>query len=323
MLLSENADSDLLDVDQALSMMLEAIHPLSALDLPLMDAHGATLASNLLIDDEIILPAGKRIGPKEVGLAASFGLDHLPARPHPRVVVLSAGADLISPGSQAARGVLDSSDFPEDFSPEFESNSWMLTTLARDCGAKAFRVHSIAKDPQNLKLIIEDQLVRADLLIISGEVNDDSFSLITDVLMQIGEIRTFRIQPSQNGRFNYGQIGADKVPVLTLPGEPVISFTAALLFMKPMIEKMLNAKSHTNQIINLKANFNLDVAGLNEQSHFGGLIPVYIDSSGKIEVITATDDFAAFAKATHLLKLVSKTKQIKIGDTLELIELDR
>ena len=95
MLLSENADSDLLDVDQALSMMLEAIHPLSALDLPLMDAHGATLASNLLIDDEIILPAGKRIGPKEVGLAASFGLDHLPARPHPRVVVLSAGADLI------------------------------------------------------------------------------------------------------------------------------------------------------------------------------------------------------------------------------------
>ena len=81
MLLSDNADSDLLDVDQALSMMLEAIHPLSALDLPLMDAHGATLASNLLIDDEIILPAGKRIGPKEVGLAASFGLDHLPARP--------------------------------------------------------------------------------------------------------------------------------------------------------------------------------------------------------------------------------------------------
>ena len=52
-------------------------------------------------------------------------------------------------------------------------------------------------------------------------------------------------------------------------------------------------------------------------------LPIYIDSSGKIEVITATDDFALFAKATHLLKLVSKTKQIKIGDTLELIELDR
>jgi molybdopterin molybdotransferase len=327
-----NQEAELLSIDSALSLMLESVNPLAPLDLPLLDAHGATLASNLLIDDEVILPAGKRIGPKEIGLAASFGLDHLPARPHPRVVVLSAGADLVAPGSSNQNLNKRSSELnnlpdlndetAEQLSVEYESNSWMLTTLAREVGAKGFRVHSIAKDPQSLKLIIEDQLVRADLLVISGEERDDSFSLISDVLMQLGEIRVFRTSAQINGRFNFGQIGIEKVPVLTLPGEPIINYLSALLFVKPLIERMLNSRNEKNKKINLKSSANIDLASFAEHRPFADLIPVALDNSGAITVVNGLSDFSVFVKATHLLTISPSITTIKKGDLLELIELD-
>jgi len=48
----------------------------------------------------------------------------------------------------------------------------------REIGGVAFRVHSIPDNEEELKDIVEDQLVRADLIVISGERNDDSFKSI-------------------------------------------------------------------------------------------------------------------------------------------------
>ena len=88
-------------MDQSISVaqfqekLLELAQPLAAIDLPLLDAHGATLASNLMVDDQPLLQSGDRIGATQIGLAASLGLDRLPCRPHPRVVIISAGDDLV------------------------------------------------------------------------------------------------------------------------------------------------------------------------------------------------------------------------------------
>jgi molybdopterin biosynthesis enzyme len=180
--------------------------PLAALDLPLLDAHGATLASDLLLDDEVVIKNGHRIGATQIALAASLGLDRLPCRPQPRVVIISAGDDLVEPGSKLAS--------EED---EFESNSWFLTTFVREAGAHAFRVHTIPETSEQLQMIIEDQLVRADLIVISGESGDESFDLITSVISKLGEIKVVIPNLAESGKHNYGLIGPEKTPVVTLP----------------------------------------------------------------------------------------------------------
>jgi cytochrome c oxidase cbb3-type subunit 3 len=63
----------------------------------------------------------------------------------------------------------------------------LLTTAVRETGAVAYRVHTIPDDEAQLQAVIEDQLVRADLIIISGERHDDSFDLITRTLSAMGE----------------------------------------------------------------------------------------------------------------------------------------
>ena len=237
-----------ISVAQFQEKLLEIAQPLAPLDLPLLDAHGATLASNLMVDDQLLLQSGDRIGSTQIGLAASLGLDRLPCRPHPRVVIISAGDDLVEPGSVLAT--------EED---EFESNSWFLTTFVREIGAHAFRVHTIPETQAALKLIVEDQLVRADLIVISGESNDESFDLINSVISSLGEIETVRPNLAESGKHSFGLIGPDKTPVLALPGEPIGNYLSAELFLRPMILKMLGYRSIYRNSKKMK--LNLDVNG--------------------------------------------------------------
>jgi molybdopterin molybdotransferase len=129
-------------VDEFLTSLLEICRPLEAFDMPLLDAHGATLAEDIYAGDRLVMKAGSRIRSTQIGLAASIGLDHLPTRPHPRVVVMSAGPDLVEPGKDL-KGT-----------EEFETNSWMLTTAVREVGAVAYRVHSIPDDEAQLQNLI-------------------------------------------------------------------------------------------------------------------------------------------------------------------------
>jgi len=216
-------------VDEFLSSLLALCRPLEPFDMPLLDAHGATLAADVFAGERLVLKEGSRIRSTQIGLAASIGRDHLPTRPHPRVVVLSAGPDLVEPGQALGE------------EEEYETNSWLLTTAVRETGAVAYRVHTIPDDEEALKDVIEDQLVRADLIIISGERNDDSFDLITRTLSGIGEITTIDLAIESSGRHNYGTIGPDKVPVVTLPGDPIAAYISFELFVRPMIRTMLGA----------------------------------------------------------------------------------
>jgi molybdopterin biosynthesis enzyme len=218
-------------VDEFLSSLLALCRPLEPFDMPLLDAHGATLAADVFAGERLVLKEGSRIRSTQIGLAASIGRDHLLTRPHPRVVVLSAGPDLVEPGQALG----------ED--EEYETNSWLLTTAVRETGAVAYRVHTIPDDEEALKDVIEDQLVRADLIIISGERNDDSFDLITRTLTGIGEITTIDLAIESSGRHNYGTIGPDKVPVVTLPGDPIAAYISFELFVRPMIRTMLGAST--------------------------------------------------------------------------------
>ena len=218
-------------VDEFLSSLLALCRPLEPFDMPLLDAHGATLAADVFAGERLVLKEGSRIRSTQIGLAASIGRDHLLTRPHPRVVVLSAGPDLVEPGQTLGAD------------EEFETNSWLLTTAVRETGAVAYRVHTIPDDEEELKDVIEDQLVRADLIIISGERNDDSFDLITRTLSGIGEITTIDLAIESSGRHNYGTIGPDKVPVVTLPGDPIAAYISFELFVRPMIRTMLGAST--------------------------------------------------------------------------------
>jgi len=299
-------------VDEFLSSLLSLCRPLEPFDMALLDAHGATLAADVFAGERLVLKEGSRIRSTQIGLAASIGRDHLLTRPHPRVVVLSAGPDLVEPGQALG----------ED--EEYETNSWLLTTAVRETGAVAYRVHTIPDDEEALKDVIEDQLVRADLIIISGERNDDSFDLITRTLSGIGEITTIDLAIESSGRHNYGTIGPDKVPVVTLPGDPIAAYISFELFVRPMIRTMLGAS--TIHRPSVKAKLEKPVTSLDgERSYVRGILSEdgkSITPLGKGDS-SAQDEQTTLSDANAFIAVPENVTSLETGADVTVVVLER
>ncbi len=293
-------------VDEFLTALLSIVEPLAPLDLPLLDAHGATLSEDIFAGERLVLKSGSPIRSTTIGLAASIGRGHLPTRPHPRVVIISAGPDLIEPGN------------PITGSEEYETNSWQLTTIVREIGGVAFRVHSIPDNEEELKDIVEDQLVRADLIVVSGERNDDSFDLITKSLNQLGEVKVVDLELENTGRFNFGTIGPDKTPVVTLPGDPISAYIAMQLFVRPMIRTMIGAKEVFCPSV--KAKLERDFVG--EISGRRYLLGNLSDDNASVSIFTEQEDFVSLAAANSLVS-VNPGDSLKAGETLTTVILPR
>lgn len=296
-------------VNDFLTQLLAISAPLESFDMPLLDAHGATLAEDIFAGDRHVLKKGSRIRSTQIGLAASIGLDHLPTRPHPRVVVISAGDDLVEPGNRL-----------EDSEDEYESNSWMLTTAVKEAGAMGYRVHSIPENHDQLKLVIEDQLVRADLVVISGESHDESFDLITAVLNELGAVTTVYPNIENSGRHNFGTIGPDKTPVITLPGDPISAYLSAELFVRPMIRTMLGAVNIHRTVLKAKLTENLE-SPIGQTS----LVRASLEQRAALTVTPLKDQetLATLSDAQGLIAIAADSPGAVKGEIVDVMVLER
>ena len=294
-------------VDEFLTSLISICKPLEAFDMPLLDAHGATLANDVHAGDRLVLRSGARIRATQIGLAASIGLDHLPTRPHPRVVVLSAGPDLVEPGK------------PLTGDEEYETNSWLLTTAVRETGAIGYRVHSIPDDEEQLQRVIEDQLVRADLIIISGERQDDSFDLITRTLAKLGEITTVDLAIEASGRHNFGTIGPDKTPVVTLPGDPISAYISFELFIRPMIRTLLGAATIHRPAVKAKLEKPVaSTAGL--RSYIRAILS---EDGASVLPLPSQDEQSTLSDANAFIALSESDTEKAIGQEVTVVVLER
>jgi molybdopterin molybdotransferase len=183
----------------------------------------------------VALSAGTVLGPPQVGLLAAIGRGSVKVRPRPRVVVVSTGSELVQPGEQLGSGQI------------YDSNSFVLTSAAREAGAISYRVGAVADDADTLRSTIEDQLIRADIVVTSGGVSVGAYDVVKAVLSQIDggsgsvEFRRLAMQPGKPQGF--GLIGPDRTPVLALPGNPVSAYVSFELFVRPAVRALMGRAS--------------------------------------------------------------------------------
>jgi molybdopterin molybdotransferase len=196
-------------------------------------AHVRAQGSDVRAGDRA-LAAGTVLGPPQIGLLAAIGRGRVRVHPRPRVVVLSTGSELVQPDGQLRNGQI------------YDSNSFALTAAARDAGAIAYRVGAVADDAETLRSTIEDQLVRADLLVTTGGVSVGAYDVVKEALSSVGdedepgsgvEFRRLAMQPGKPQGF--GSIGPDHTPLLALPGNPVSSYVSFELFVRPAIRTLM------------------------------------------------------------------------------------
>ncbi|WHM38302.1 gephyrin-like molybdotransferase Glp [Streptomyces sp. BPTC-684] len=196
-------------------------------------AHVRARGSDVRAGD-LALAAGTVLGPPQIGLLAAIGRGTVKVRPRPRVVVLSTGSELVQPGEKLGEGQI------------YDSNSFALAAAARDAGAIAYRVGAVTDDAETLRATVEDQLIRADLLVTTGGVSVGAYDVVKEALSSVGDedepgsgidFRKLAMQPGKPQGF--GSIGPDHTPLLALPGNPVSSYVSFELFVRPAIRTLM------------------------------------------------------------------------------------
>lgn len=169
----------------------------------------------------VVVDAGTQLGPRQVGVAAALGRPRLTVHPVPRVVILSVGDELIDPGARRPGGGVP------------DANSHVLAGLVREAGAQAFRVGPVPDEPLALRRAIEDQLVRADVLLTTGGLSGGPRDTVPQVMQRLGSFELVDVALSPGGRQGLGAIdmGDRHIPVVSLSGTPaaaVVGFEACV-----------------------------------------------------------------------------------------------
>lgn len=173
-------------------------------------------------DGDRILDNGTELTPRALGLIAEVGHDKVLARPKPRVVVLSIGDDLVEPGLPLTR--LDQ---------RYDASTVMIAAAARADGAHTYPAGILPEKAEVVANNLGEQLVRADLVLVNAEVGA---TLIT-ALAELGSFDLCQVDGFA-APLAFGLAGAEQVPTLILPSNPVAGFLAYQLFARPLVQQL-------------------------------------------------------------------------------------
>ncbi|MFE9624433.1 gephyrin-like molybdotransferase Glp [Streptomyces sp. NPDC006527] len=260
------------------------------------------------------LEAGTVLGPPQIALLAAIGRGTVRVRPRPRVVVLSTGSELVPPGEELRSGQI------------YDSNSFALTAAARDAGAIAYRVGAVADDADTLRSTIEDQLVRADLVVTTGGVSVGAYDVVKEALAHVGdedeagsgiEFRRLAMQPGKPQGF--GSIGPDHTPLLALPGNPVSSYVSFELFARPAIRTLMGLQDVHRPTT--RATLTTDKALTSPQGRRQFLRAAYAEGTVRPVGGAGSHLVAALAHADALIVVPEDVESVEPGAEVEVVLL--
>jgi molybdopterin molybdotransferase len=183
-------------------------------------------ASNFSKGD-IVLQAGHRIRPADIGLLAEVGASSFFTGSRPTVAVLPTGDELVGFEQQPGVGQIRNSNGP------------MLVAMAKQMGLPVTDL-GIGRDMQSdLASKIQAGLMQ-DVLILSGGVSAGLMDLVPRMLSDAGVEEIFHqvaIKPGKPIWFGV-QRGAHRCVVFGLPGNPVSSLVGFHLFVRTAIRQM-------------------------------------------------------------------------------------
>jgi molybdopterin molybdotransferase len=173
---------------------------------------------------DIVVPAGRRLTARDIGLAAAANHPWLVVHRRARIAILATGDEISLPGEPIPPGGIVS------------SNSHALAALVRALGGEPV-VLPVARDDEATIAATADQIHGMDMLVTTGGASVGDHDLVIKALRARGMTLDFwQIAVRPGKPLLFGQLGA--TPVLGLPGNPVSALVCAILFLLPAMARL-------------------------------------------------------------------------------------
>ena len=177
---------------------------------------------------EVLLRAGTRLGPRELMLAAAMNHAELPVRRKPKVAILATGDEVMPPGTALDRDQIVSS-VPAGLAALIEAQGGEPMSLG------------IAQDSAESIVTLAGTGSAADILVTVGGASVGERDLVSAALRSEGmELDFWKIAMRPGKPLLYGRLGNQRV--LGVPGNPVAALICGLVFLVPMLHRLLGLR---------------------------------------------------------------------------------
>nr|WP_312230462.1 gephyrin-like molybdotransferase Glp [Pseudomonas sp.] len=239
---------------------------------------------------ETLLAAGTRLGPIELGLAASIGLARLPVRRRPRVAVLSTGDELVEPGHQLGAGQI------------YNSNRYLLVAWLQRLGCEVIDAGILPDDLERTRQAL-GELDEVDLILSTGGVSVGEADFLGIALREAGELALWKLAIKPGKPLTVGQFRGR--PVIGLPGNPASTLVTFGLLARPYLLRRLGVQKVEPLGFPVPAGFNWSKPGkrrefLRARLESGRVVPYSNQSSGVLRSAAWAEGLAQVLEGTTL-----------------------
>ena|SRR5688572_343895 len=252
---------------------------------------------------EVVLRAGHRIRPAEIGALAAIGKTWVRTTVTPRCAVLATGDELVPPDATPGPGQIRN------------SNTSSISAQVRSLGLECHDLGVVRDDREAIRAAIREGLKR-DLLLLSGGVSAGDWDLVIPALEAEGvKIAMHQVLIKPGRPFCFAP------RVFGLPGNPVSSFVIFEVFVRPYLGKLTGADLARPRIV---ARLDADVTQKIERVHF---LPARVRFEGAEAVAETVPwqgsaDLFALTKANAFVVVPVQTTYTR-GDRVECMLMDR
>jgi molybdopterin molybdotransferase len=183
----------------------------------------------------VVLKAGARLGPAELGVAASVGRAELRCAKRPRVALLVTGDELTEPGAPLAPGGI------------YGSNAFALAAQVESAGAELVTQATVPDELEGTRAALAGALDGADVVLVSGGVSVGPHDHVKPALRELGVEERFwgvRLRP---GKPTWFGTRGDTL-AFGLPGNPVSAMVTFQLFARPALAALQGAEPEPRRI---------------------------------------------------------------------------
>lgn len=165
-----------------------------------------------------LFDAGRRLGPSDLGLLRSVGIERAPVVPRPTVGVVPTGEELVR-GEPGPGEIV-------------ETNGLTVSRFVERWGGRATHRNVVDDDPEALRVAIQRDLTK-DVVVTTGGSSVGERDLLPEVIEELGEVVVHGVGIEPGYPVALGVV--EGTPVIALPGYPVAAIVAANAFLRPVL----------------------------------------------------------------------------------------
>ena len=259
-------------------------------------------------EGEVLLRSGTRLGPRELMLAAAMNHAELPVRRKPKVAILATGDEVVPPGTRLGSDQIVSS-VPTGLAALIEAHGGEAMSLG------------IAQDTPESLVTLARTGSAADILLTVGGASVGERDLVGAALRSEGmELDFWKIAMRPGKPLLFGRLGHQRV--LGLPGNPVSAFVCAIVFLLPMLHRLLGSREDARGLSEAVLGQPLEANG--PRQHYMRARSDWSTGERSVAPLPAQDSalMADFARADCLIVRAPDAPALAVGSKVPIIPLD-